>query len=677
VGSYRGGQTRRSRWWQPRRGKRLVVGVGALALTGSMCLAPVAVSTAQAASAPAGQLKAGSVHAILNAHDQLAMPLPRLASDFSVKRHANGSATVSFALSYGVANTRSSKRVRADNATIVVHVARQLLPSGPSPADPVFTKGFVDNRLNRRTTTHRYSVTIPASAVSFLKSKGLAFKKSKTGSTTVPSSSTAATKALQLISVDVEQHRDFQRVDGSYDWTEGNFFTGASHPLSTATTHSGTLTVTNETSQICTYANSGSVTNYGDPDTFNDCAASNMATPVQLSGVATECFDQNTKSNPEGFAQETGTVGAPEAPGAAITEPVTADDGASIFSSATETVNAGWAVTVGKVAVTTAVNVLAGGPFGTIIEGTLELAGYFSGTSCDNDPNIMTLSATDTTGAGGASYGWAIDEEGMQDIYGKNFADGNDAVFTAAQLAYSSQVYDNNGSYLNPWLAEQVTRNCGVGNGTSTCNDQTNSQMNVEWSTNDPCPTGMPFTFNKAPQAGNPKNCAQTVPATPPVTNCGTNNETCPSQTPPGPAEVPNVVGEPYSQAVSTLAAAGFGVYPTNISPTTVITGQTPEWSEDNPAFEVETPAVVQVFTSGSPPSTTTTTTTPPAQVVVPDVLGEEECDAQGALSAVGLVLINETVNARCTDAVLTEVPAVGSKVAEGTHIEVTTTPGG
>src|ERR1700722_18833462 len=145
VGSDRAGQARRSRWWQPRPGKRLVIGVGALALTAGMCLTPVAAGTAQAASAPAGpagELKAGSAHAILNAHDQLAMPLPRLASDFSVKRNANGSATVGFALTYGVANTKSSKRVRADDATVVVRVARQAGSTGPPPADPVVTKVF-------------------------------------------------------------------------------------------------------------------------------------------------------------------------------------------------------------------------------------------------------------------------------------------------------------------------------------------------------------------------------------------------------------------------------------------------------------------------------------------------------------------------------------------------------
>jgi beta-lactam-binding protein with PASTA domain len=672
VGSYRGGQARRSRWWQPRPDKRLVGGIGALALAAGMCLTPLAASTAGAASTPAGQLGPGSTHAILDAHDQLAMPIPRLASDFSVTHHADGSATVTFALTYAVANTRSSKRVRADDATITVRVARYGSAAGPSPADPVFTKSFVDNHLNRRSTTHHYSVTIPAAAVSFLKSKGLAFKKSNTGgtTTTAPSTTPAATKAMHLISVDVQQHRDFRRVDGSYDWTEGNFFTAASHPLATATTHSGTLTVTNETSQICTYANSGTVKNYGDPDTFNNCTSSNMATPVQLSGVNTECTDQDTDSDPAGFAQEnSATVGVPEAPGAAITEPIVADDGASILSKDTETVDAGWAVTVGKVALTTAADVLAGGPFGTIIEAGLELSGYFSGTSCDNDPNVMTLSATDTTGAAGASYGWSMDEEGMQDVYGTNFADGNGGPLKAVQLAYSSQVYADNGTYQNPWLAEQVTRNCGVGNGTSACSTQTNSQMNVEWTSNDPCPSGQSYTFNGAPQAGNPKLCAETVPATPPVTDCGTNNSTCPSQTPPGPFAVPNVVGEPYSQAVSTLAAAGLGVYPTNLSATAIVTNQWPEGAYNDEPTEL-TPYVVQVSVPGSPP----VTTTPPPEVTVPNVIGQEDCDAQSTLSTENLVLINETPDSRCATKVLTEVPAAGSKVAQRSQVDVTTT---
>jgi beta-lactam-binding protein with PASTA domain len=518
-------------------------------------------------------------------------------------------------------------------------------------------------------------VTIPAMTVSFLKSKGLAFEKSKTASTntTVSSTSRLATGALRLINVDVEQHRDFRHVDGSYDWTEGNFFTGASHPLTTTTTHDGTLSVTNESSQICTYANSGTVTNYGDPDTFNDCVSSNLATPLQLSGVATECFNQDSDSNPQGFAQEnSANVGVPLAPGGVITEPVVANDGAGILSSDTETVNAGWAVSVDKAAVVTATNVIAGGPIGTVIEATLDLIGYFSGTSCSNDPNVMTLSAADPTGAAGASYAWAIDEEGMQDVYGANFSDGNNAIFTAAQLAYSSQVYNNNGSYQNPWLAEQVTRNCGVGNGTSACNGQTNSQMNVQWSTNNPCPTGQPFTFNKAPQAGNPKNCAQPTVTSPAVSDCGTNNSTCPSQLPPGPANVPNVVGQPYSQAVTTLAAAGLGIYPTNISPTTVITSQTPEFANNIPSSAVQTPAVVQVFTASSPPTTTTPTTAPGKDVAVPDIVGTGYCTAQGDLAGVGLQIASATPNVNCNSTILTQSPTFNEQVAPGTVITVT-----
>jgi PASTA domain len=658
---------------QDSRGKRaagwkcLVVGVGAMVI-----LAGCSSATTNSSS---NDGQAGSTNSVLNAKDQLAMPLPRLASDVSITRHANGSATATFSLNYAVANTSSSQHVRADDATIVVHVARQLLPSGPSPADPVFTKGFVDNQLDQSTLTHQYSVTIPAKAVSFLKSKGLAFRKSETGTTTttVPSSTAASTDALQLISVDVQQHRDFRHVDGSYDWTEGNFFTGASHPLTTTTTHGGTLSVTNQTSQICNYATSGSVTNYGDPDTFNNCVSSNLATPVALSGVATECFNQNDDSNPQGFAQENSAgAGTPESPGSTITEPVVANDGAGVLSSTTETSNASWAVTVGKAAVVTSVNLLAGGPFGTIVEATLDIAGYFSGTSCDNDPNVMTLSATDPTGGAGASYGWAIDEEGMQDVYGSSFNDGNNAIFTAAQLAYSSQVYDNNGSYQNPWLAEQVTRNCGVGNGTSACNKQTNSAMNVQWTTNNPCPTGQPYTFNGNPQAGIPKNCAQDTVSSPAVSSCGTSNSTCPSQTAPGSVNPPNVVGEPYSQAVSTLAAAGLGIYPTNLSPSVIITSQTPGPSDDGYNGDVQTPDVVQVFTGSSPPTTTTPTTAAGPDVAVPNIVGDGYCTAQSGLAAVGLTIYSTNTNSTCQTTVVTQSPTAGEQVAPGTRITVT-----
>ena len=654
----------RAEWWLKLR----VIGVVPLVL---------AASLAGCSSTSTGSPQA--THSILSAHDQLALPLPRLASDVSVTPHANGSATATFGLTYAVANTSSGPHVRADDATIVVRVARQLLPSGPSPAAPVFTKGFVDNHLDQATISHRYSVTIPAPAVSFLKSKGLAFVQSKTGgtTTTVPSRTPEATDALRLINIDVQQHRDFRHVDGSYDWTEGNFFTAASHPLQTATTHSGTLTVTNQTSQICTYANSGSVTNYGDPDTFKNCTSSNMATPVQLSGVATECFDQDTDSNPQGFAQENSAgVGAPEAPGVSITEPVVADDGAGLLSSDTESVNAGWAVSLAKAAVVTTANVLAGGPFGTIIEAGMDLAGYFSGTSCANDPNVMTLSATDTTGAGGASYGWAIDEEGMQNIYGTNFADGNGLLNNTVQLAYSSQVYNNNGSYQNPWLAEQVTENCGVGSGAgvgvgSCSGGGSNSEMNIQWTTNDPCTNGQNFTFNGIAQTGNPSRCAGSVPTTPAVSDCGTNNTTCPSQTSPQPALVPNVVGETYSQAASMLAKAGLGIYPTNLSPTAVITYQTPEESTNY----VETPFVVLVSTSSSPP-TTTPTTAPGPDVALPDIVGGSVNNAVATLGGVGIhhiVYSGANTNPPGSATVTSESPAPGEQVSTEATITLTT----
>jgi beta-lactam-binding protein with PASTA domain len=666
---------RRSRRIRPRY--LALVGVATMVILAGCSSASAQSPAAAKPSSVSGQLLSGSTHSTINAHGQLTMPLPRLASDVSVTHQASGSATVSFALTYGVANTRSSRRVRADDATVVVRVARQLLPGGASPADPVFTKGFVDNHLNQASTTHRYSVTIPAVAVSFLKSKGLAFVKSKTGTTTttVPSSTPAVTDALQLITVDVQQHRDFKRVDGSYDWTEGNSFTAASHPLATATTPGGNLTVNNDTAQICTYANSGSVTNYGDPDSFNNCTSSNMATPVQLSGVATQCFNTNTSSDPAGFAQENSSnVGQPLAPGASVTEPVEANDGISPFSAATESANAGWAVSLGKAVVTTAVNVLAGGPFGTIIEGTMELGAFITGTSCANDPNVMTLSATDTSGAAGASYGWAIDEEGMQDVYSTNFGGGTIAggsvVNTAVQLAYSSQVYDNNGSYLNPWLAEQVTANCGVGSGSSSSScpgGSTNSEMNVQWSTNNPCPSGLPYTFNGAQQAGNPKNCAGTVPTSPAVSNCGTNNTTCPSQTPPQPANVPNVIGQTYSQATSTLAAVGLGIYPTTMSPTAIIGSQTPQATAAGFGSGIVTPYVVQVSTSSTPPPG------PPVTVTVPNVVGEQFCGAQGSVAQEGLFLESETTNSTCTQTILTQVPAAGSQAAVGSNLDVTT----
>jgi hypothetical protein len=548
-----------------------------------------------------------------------------MAKDVTVTPNANGSATVSFGVTYGVSNTHSAPGVRGDQSTILLRVARQLLPSGPAAYDPVFTKMIVDNHLDQAVTTHTYSVTLPASSVSFLKSQGLAFVKSKesTTTTTVPSTTPTGIAALKLVSVDVEQHRDFKHVDGSFDWTEGNFFTAASHPLGTATTHGGTLTVENETQYICNFSlgSNTTITNYGFLGSYNNCQYAGPATPLQLSGVATQCFNQDSSSNPEGFAQaNSADVGTPEADGASITEPVVANDGSSPFAASTEAINANWAVTVGKAALSVGVSLLAGGPIGTVVTGILGVFGFLSGSSCDNDPNVMTLSATDTAGGGGSSDAWAIDEEGLQNIYGSSFNNGNGGPIEAVQNAYSSQVYAPAGQTpQNIWLGQNVVANCGVGNGNDCPDNSTDSVIDFEWSTNNTCPMAYNFTFNKILQNGNPTRCASVTPTSPPVSDCGTNNSTCPSQTPPGPTLVPDIIGEPVSQATSTLAKSGLGIYPTNLSPSATIATESPNWNTS-----VETPYVVQVTTTSPPPTTTTTspptttTTSPPTTTTVP-----------------------------------------------------------
>jgi hypothetical protein len=79
-------------------------------------------------------------------------------------------------------------------------------------------------------------------------------------------------------------------------------------------------------------------------------------------------------------------------------------------------------------------------------------------------------------------------------------------------------------------------------------------------------------------------------------------------------------------------------VYPTNLSPTAVITSQTPGES-DGYEPNLRTPYVVQVSTEPPPPPTTTTTL--PTNVVIPNVVGMAYTAAAAALEAVGLYAAN------------------------------------
>lgn len=281
------------------------------------------VMTACTASGPAavtkGDLPVGSIHKLFE-HGRPTMPMPRLGRDITVTKQANGSTKVSFGFDYVVANTYTTAHVKADEAIVNVSVARYMGPTGPQNVDPEFSKTFVDYHLDHPSTERTYSVTLPATVTSFLDANGLSSSDSAT-----------RTDALRRITVDVQQVRDYKKVDGSYDWQEGASWTAADDSLHTAVgTENSSVSVLNNTNAgIYTVGGGGSG---GQASAVQDSSSSAYGTAVSLSGQSVECIEQGDGSDPAGFSLLNGWDIQDNLPpgvlpaGDTVTEEVNADD---------------------------------------------------------------------------------------------------------------------------------------------------------------------------------------------------------------------------------------------------------------------------------------------------------------------------------------------------------------
>lgn len=126
-------------------------------------------------------------------------------------------------------------------------------------------------------------------------------------------------------------------------------------------------------------------------------------------------------------------------------------------------------------------------------------------------------------------------------------------------------------------------------------------------------------------------------------------------------ATVPDVIGEPVSQAVQTLQADGFDPGDTGLSPDAIV-------RSTDPAAGTYSGGTGYISISAAAPTTTTAPTVPPRMVTVPNVADETITHATSSMEAVGLSL--NTATAYPTNIVAYTVPAAGTSVAVGSDID-------
>jgi hypothetical protein len=307
-----------------------------------MGLAVVLALLLAAAPSANADLKAHSRHSLYRGlhSKQLALPLPT-ASRPTLRRLPNGKLRVSFKVHYRAANWLHKGKAAPDRVMVTLEVARDLHSTGPDPVAPLFRKVIV-HTLWAQQVTRRYTFDLPAKVV-----KKLASRRLFSGSRKLRA------QAAKHVWIDIEQDRDYQSVDGSYDWREGSAATAtigarpaaassgsasaraSDRPTAHAsakgsiaeeecrgdTSHPcGYLTVRNQTANgiYCPSGAASATTNgekcggYGSrsgsragPATVNG-TMNQMGVNVGVSGSAVECLvegsEGNQPSNPVGFS---------------------------------------------------------------------------------------------------------------------------------------------------------------------------------------------------------------------------------------------------------------------------------------------------------------------------------------------------------------------------------------
>jgi hypothetical protein len=503
----------------------------ALALLSGLALAPAA----------GANLKPGSTHAYLvgnGKHKRLALPLPRPLATPTLTRDRQGRIHVVVKVRFAVANWAFRKGVAHDRALVAVIVSRRLFTTGPDPSKPLYRRTFVDGRgLSRRLIDRSYEFVLPKSASRFLTSKGAFARGGRRRA------------ARKLLWIDVEQDRDFKRVDGRYDWREGTAFGAADAipPLrgglavaaAGEANPAGTLSITNNTAagvycqgSQCPLVNSST----GLPGTISGTMnSSTYGVPLAVNGGAIQCFDQGNNSNPAGFAYD-GTNGQPQpySPGTAsassngstlpntsgttVTEPIAANYSLA-WADNTQTASATGAVMggvkLGVQAIKLTFKLTKDVGFvspGAVITGILGIFEFFLENSCKESGNYFNITAAETKGAAVSS---TYDANTAQFYY---YAGSGS---TPPGLQLNPSALKLNGSRL--WLNTDVAIATGLHTNDCLCSSSVgNNAIELNWNNYNPC------------IASPASQCSLPPPQNPSVTsavgsvNCGQSNARCP-----------------------------------------------------------------------------------------------------------------------------------------------------
>lgn len=552
------------------------IGLAALVV---LALFAIAVQSAGA------DLRPGSQRSFLTKAGGLREPLPRLLRSPAIVQAKGGRLAIDLRAGFRVSNWQGSARARRDRAMIVLSVGRRLLRNGPSAVDRVFEHAWVDHRLRRRHATRHYRFAFDRPASRFLRRQGVLSAKRA-----------VRDRALRLVSVRIEQDRDFKHVDGSYDWREGTAYSaadriappprpdeaqasGSAHP-------EGTLSVTNATAagvycqQGCpqwstTEAKPGSV-----PGTEN----SSYAAPLTVAGTASVCFEQGSHgSNPEGFdnlgsggqpqpyaagsvigGYDNGEEDLPLTDGTTVTEGITAYDGlrapseeesAIAATAATESLNLGLtAIKVGAGLPASAFGFAIGFPSpGAIVSGILGLTEFLINRSCDGAPNLLALSGVE---AGGAAFSAQIQAQ-VQDF---GFYRPESGSAAGVQLNPSTLSQEGSPLYLMP----RTVMATGLADNVCDCRKSTgNNAIYLEWTDYDPC--GPYYGTGLSCSAAAPTT-SETVGGSSSAVDCGPGNTAC---------DFPAAQGAPTPSTTKPTAIGELGTCSTTLrAGTTLSSGQ-------------------------------------------------------------------------------------------------------
>jgi hypothetical protein len=484
--------------------------------------------------------KVGSSHSMLAKHRRLAMPLPRTDALPRVTVTPSGRLRVSATMRYRAANWKGRGKAAPDRVTVVIAVAGRMLASGPYRGSEVFRKA-IRHRLSHQKVTRRYTVLLPARASRLLIKWGA-----------LSSQPRRRAQALRRVTFDVQQDRDFRRVDGRYDWREGGAWSAADAllnrlrsrgrvnegrvELSSYRAPSGTLTLINNTAsgvyceRGCPLVNSG-----GEPGSIAGTADSaTYRVPIGVGGGAIQCFDQGSNgSDPEGFANfdaagepqpyQAGETlpgvsgdGLPLTSGTAVTEGLAADytlawasedELADETGLITSSVKLGVAVGV-AVGKSIAKNTLEFPSPGAVITDVLGIFEFFLENSCKEQGNYFNISGAESKGG---TFSQII--EAKDEVWGTYPGTGRTPYgtqFNPSLLGYEKKPLRLNPvGAITPGLADNACLGCSA-----------NNVVEMSWAGYNPCPDGA--------------NCAGEPPPTPTVQNaaaeldCGTGNRRCP-----------------------------------------------------------------------------------------------------------------------------------------------------